>query len=201
MRRTLIVLACMMTLLFGSASIAQAAPPDSTATAAGSQTVTAKRSAATGIKFAAVNHAGLQPPPGGGCDIYDVSLTVHWTSVDGVLATTNSEWSGKTICTTTAPGQSMAGITEDTSLWFNSHPIASGRRFTCVNCNLANSTGAHPCGGVTCSGTYWVGATVTLTLPAGYRWTSWPSNCIFLSDTALTCSAVTGTVFIPVNPH
>jgi hypothetical protein len=138
-------------------------------------------------------------PPGGGCDINDVSGEVTSSYVNGALVGTDSDWSAKVLCTTTAPGQSMAGISIDSTLWLNSFPIADGNQWNCVNCNLGNSTGTYLCAGTAnCAGTYWVGSLPTLTLPAGWVWvTPVPSNCILLSPESMTCSVVTNTIVVP----
>ncbi|MDG9675794.1 hypothetical protein [Micromonospora sp. DH14] len=150
-------------------------------------------------RFSVSNSRLLQDPPLGGCDYSDVTGTINATYLDGVLATTESDWSAKVLCYTTAPGQSMAGISVDSTWWHNGVNIANGNTFTCTNCNLANSTGADICAGVTCAGSYFAGSLVTLTLPAGWQWTGVPSDCLALSPQAITCSAVSSVVTVPAS--
>ncbi|MDG4796923.1 hypothetical protein [Micromonospora sp. WMMD1082] len=150
-------------------------------------------------RFTVSNFRLLQDPPLGGCDLSDVNGSIRATYLNGVLATTESEWSAKVLCITTAPGQAMAGISVDSTWWHNGVNVANGATFTCTNCNLGNSTGADICAGVTCAGGYFAGSLVTLTLPAGWIWTGTPSNCLALSPQAITCSEVSNVANVPAS--
>ncbi len=153
----------------------------------------------SGASFTAVPAADLTDPPGGGCTYNDITGNIHAQYLDGVLVTTESEWSAKVLCTTTAPGQWMAAIQVTSTLWLNGVNIAQGATFTCSACNLGNSTGADICAGTQCAGTYWVSGAATLTLPTGWVWSTYPSECISIAAAAIRCTAVSNTVTVLVS--
>lgn len=139
-----------------------------------------------------------QDPPGGGCYLNDMGGNIATSYLDGALATLEASWTAKVLCTTTAVGQSMAGIHIETSIWHNATPAAQGTPYACVNCNLGNSIGEWLCVGPTCAGVYWIAAVDTLTLPDGWEWVTQPTGCQTLgSPQVLQCAINTESVVIP----
>lgn len=206
MRRISVLLTCIFAFLTVTATAAHADTPASAGSGDVSKTtVIHPRHGATVLHFSAAGARGhgtaaaAQDPPMGGCDTSDVSGTLNETYTDGVLSTLEGSWSAKVLCTTTASGQSLAAINVTTSLWHNGSPVASGTPFNCKNCNLANGVGSWTCVGVTCAGSYWVGAIDKLTLPAGWVWnTPDPSSgcTVQTSGTVLQCAVTTEPVTV-----
>lgn len=142
--------------------------------------------------------ADLQDPPGGGCDDSDVTGNLNYTYLDGVLATLEADWSAKVICFPTAPGQSLAQININSTLFHNGSNVAAGAPFACSNCNLGNSVGDWICGGVTCAGSYFVGAVDLLTLPVGWQWVTPGDGCTIQTNRrVMQCVPTTNAVTVP----
>jgi hypothetical protein len=202
MRRLLLVLAGVMALVGvgGTAANAEPASPEP-APAPLVTHVTKKMTVnpkfAGTVEFTSTDSKNRQDPPGGGCDYGDVSGTLNYTYVNGALSTLEAEWSAKVLCQTTAPGQSMGQININSSLWHNGSGVGTGTPFACSNCNLGNSVGDWVCVGVTCAGSYWVGAIVRLTLPAGWAWVTPSPGCTIPSERVLQCVPTSGTVTVP----
>ncbi|MEV0734289.1 hypothetical protein [Polymorphospora sp. NPDC050346] len=196
MRRILAVVIGAAIAVALSPSMAQAAPAE--ASKSDRQVLVVEAFAKQPKARASFTHrnALMQDPPLGGCDYGDISGQVTGYYVNGVLSGTESDWSSKVLCTTTAPGQSMGGIIVESAEWLNGSNVAAGNIFTCSNCILGNSVGAN-IGGPSASGTYWWSGLVTLVLPAGWIWSSTPPSCLLLADDMLQCSVTTDTAYLP----
>jgi hypothetical protein len=145
--------------------------------------------------FSTADAAKRQDPPLGGCNWHDISGTVVASYVNGRIVGTNSTWSAKAFCTTTAPGQAMAGIVIDSTLWYLGRNVAPGRPFACQDCNLGNSTGDYAMPGG--SGSYWVSGIFAFFLPDGWIWTGLPDGCSLIDAHILECGSISDTVYVP----
>lgn len=197
MRRTLVVLSTLFAFIVASAEIAQAAPIEPSSPVTETLTKTVRLKGPGRAEFRLNDKNTLQPPPGGGCDWSDIQAEATGYYTNGVFSSITGSWHARIMCFTTAPGQSLGGITVNSQLWHNGNQKATGVPFSCVNCNLGNSPGSWT-DGPGGYGTYWVGATFFLKLPAGYIWTGWPTSCNPTVDrTALTCVGTSGTMYLP----
>lgn len=197
MRRILAVALSALTMIGLTGTAAQAGPADGSTPQPESSTVTYQIPAKNlnlHASFTTKDAAKRQDPPLGGCNYNDVSGTIVASYTDGKLVGTNSTWHAKVLCTTTAPGQSMAGITVDSTLFYNGRNVARGTPFVCQNCNLGNSTGAYLMAGG--SGSYWIGGTFVFFLPSGWVWSGIPDGCLTLTASALECGSTSGTVYV-----
>jgi hypothetical protein len=196
MRRLFIILFTISLLIGASAGAANAKPSEPSSPHTATVTKSAHFKGSGKIQFTKAGQSGLQPPLSS-CDFGDVEAEATGTYYEGILASINGSWHARVICTTTAPGQSMGGITVNSQLWHNGYQSVTGVPFACTNCNLGNSPGTWA-DGPTGHGTYWVGATFVLALPAGYVYTAWPTACTPTTNrSALTCVATSGTLYMP----
>lgn len=205
LHRIVIVLISTSALIALSAGVAQASPntDPSPKTTSVSFTLGAKTELSK-ARMARANSAtevtAAQAPPGGGCAYWDVAAqgTSYYDSNTLKLTSTSLSFHAITTCTTTAAGQSMAGIIVDSSFWLNGNVKANGRTGSCSNCNGAQSLGSWV-GGPSDYGTMWAGGLFIFKLPAGWIWTGLPSSCVLLSPTSpdtMECSSVSGTGYI-----
>jgi len=112
------------------------------------------------------------------CDIYDVhgNWTAYYT--DDVITDAETTF-GSSITCTPPPGQLMAALHTQATLWHNAQPAGSTRGSGCGTCNhVATADVTVLCVAAACPGSYWVSADQLMQLPAGYVWSSWPSSCV-----------------------
>lgn len=150
----------------------------------------------------------LTDPPFGGCDWLSpefVFLQVTSYYTNGVLTNTDSEYNSKVQCFATAPGQTLAVLTDTATLDLNSVKVDEGNHFVCqsppsTQCLLGSSVGSHPCAGqANCAGSYQNIHFTQMTLPDGWIWTAWPADlCVELDQQqTLICYAYTEVLVVP----
>lgn len=197
MRRLAGILAAAIALVLTTSTAAHAAPGTDSTDEANVDKLVVRSEAKADLTATFRSKAdSLQDPPMGGCDYSDVTGQITGYYVNGVLSTTESSWSAKVICYTTAAGQSMGGIIVDSTEWHNGSNIANGVEFSCTDCNLGNSPGNN-IGGPSAWGTYFWSGTTTLVLPEGWIWSGEPDGCLLLAEDMLQCAATSSSVYLP----
>jgi hypothetical protein len=111
---------------------------------------------------------------------------MNWEWVNGALATTSANGTSDVSCPALS-GQTMQSLSTQTYLVHNSATVANVPTTSspCTYkgtdpCTYASGGLFWTCGGVACSGYYFANAVATMTLPAGWVWSSWGSGCTTL---------------------
>ena len=138
------------------------------------------------------------PCPAGG------TINMNWNYVDGVLATTNASMVSDITCEQPEPNATMQYLAILANLYHNTDFATTGQnQTTCTYngttpCTHATGDGDYPCVGPECSGTWQMQIVWRMTLPSGWVWSTWSSNCTPLdSFTTLICDAWSGDIVVP----
>ena len=150
-------------------------------------------------------NAQKDDPPGGGCS-GEVGFNTTATYVNAVLVDTETPYHSSVTCDITASGQTMRHIFNVAELYINNQ-IAEPRAWPseCSHelpgdppCLYGTSSANSLCLTITmrCDGWYHVVGGYTLLLPEGWIWTRWPSTCILLHESELSCTLSTPSRYV-----